>query len=373
MRCLSPLPKLICPTPMPNALTDLARSAIADYWQAVADDPTQLGMHLSGSGAVATLEAKLCEWSGKSYALCVANATIGLWAIARALDLEGAEFVTTPYTYGASLAGWLLLQNRPIFAGVDSNTLTLDPMAVRQAITPQTRAILAVDILGNPCDSAALRAIAAAYGLWYIADGAQSLGARRGGRPASVEADAIVVSFTVGKTVCAGEGGAILTDNADLYERLVWWTQHPDRQRRDLGLGLVNELGLNARIHPLAAVVANATFGAALQRLQGYQDWCFQVIAALNASGLTQPIRFRELGMVPSFFRLAAAWQEEPQEARLIAYLVERGLAVRLEPLPFSRIDRQPAFIAQYGQGVDDGVSLSEPDLTRSGFCLIST
>jgi len=358
---------------MPAALTDLARSAIADYWQAVADDPEQLGMHLSGSGAVAALEAKLCEWSGKSYALCVANATIGLWAIARALDLVGVEFVTTPYTYGASLAGWLVLQNRPIFAGVSPDTLTLDPVAVRRAITPQTRAILAVDILGNPCDSAALRAIASEYGLWYVADGAQSLGALRGGRPASGEADAIVVSFTVGKTICAGEGGAILTDNADLYERLVWWTQHPDRQRRDLGLGLVNEFGLNARIHPLAAVVANATFGAALQRLQGYQDGCFQVIAALNESGLTQPIRFRELGIVPSFFRLAAAWRGEPQGERLVADLAARGLAVRLEPLPFSRLDRQPAFIAQYGQEDAADASWSEPDLIQSGFCLIST
>ncbi len=357
---------------MPAALTDLACTAIADYWQTVADCPEQLGMHLSGSGAVAALEAKLCAWSGKSYALCVANATIGLWAIARALDLVGAEFVTTPYTYGASLAGWLLLQNRPVFAGVDADTLTLDPGAVRRAITPQTRAILAVDILGNPCDSAALRAIAADYGLWYIADGAQSLGALRGGRPASDAADAIVVSFTVGKSVWAGEGGAILTDNAELYQKLVWWTQHPDRQRRDLGLGLVNEFGLNARMHPLAAVVANVTFGAALQRLQGYQAWCFEVIDRLNESGLTQPIRFQELGIVPSFFRLAAAWRGEPQGERLRVYLAERG-GVRLESLPFSRIDRQPAFIAQYGQGADDDTDLAtEPDLTRSWFCLIS-
>src|SRR5436190_7634341 len=81
------------------------------------------------------------------------------------------------YTYGASLSGWLLLGNRPVFADIEADTLLLDPGSVRTQITPRTRAILAVDIFGVPSDSAALRRIADEHGLWYVAHAAQSLGA----------------------------------------------------------------------------------------------------------------------------------------------------------------------------------------------------
>lgn len=138
---------------------------------------------------MAALEARLRDLYGVRHALAVANATLGLFAIAKALGLAGTEFVTTPYTYGASLAGWLWLGCRPVFADIDPHTLALDPAAARRAITPQTRALLVVDVFGIPSDTAALRKLADEFGVWYIADAAQSLGATRGGRPASALAD----------------------------------------------------------------------------------------------------------------------------------------------------------------------------------------
>jgi perosamine synthetase len=143
------------------------------------------GAQLVGSGAVAELEAKLRQHHGMRYALCVSSATSGLLAVALALNLRCAEFITTPYTYGASLAGWLILGNRPVFADIDAQTLTLAPEAVPRCTTPRTKAILAVDIFGNPADMHALRRVADEHGLWYVADAAQSLGARRDGLPAS--------------------------------------------------------------------------------------------------------------------------------------------------------------------------------------------
>src|ERR1035441_3446562 len=155
---------------------------------------------LSGAGDVALLEARLQAHYGMQFALCVSNATTALLAIALALELAGDEFVTTPYTWGGTIAPWLILGNQPVFADIEGQTLGLDAESARGAITPGTAAILAVDVHGVPSDTASLRRLADHYGIPYIADAAQSLGAFRGGAPASSLADAVVVSFGPGKS-----------------------------------------------------------------------------------------------------------------------------------------------------------------------------
>jgi perosamine synthetase len=328
-------------------ISDKAIDGISQYLhQARSIEPLQQ-ISLLGTGAVASLEEKLERHYGVKYALCVANATVGLWALAQALDLGGTQFVTTPYTYGASVAGFLQLGCQPIFADIDPHTLTIDPEAVRQVITPETKAVLAVDIFGVPCDAAALRALADEYGVWYIADAAQSLGAYRGGLPASSLADALVVSFTFGKSVFAGEGGAILTDNDEIYQKLLWWTQHPLRQRRELGLDLDNELAINCRIHPLAAVWADAIFEEALAAIKEHRSRSFALIDALNQIGLTESIAFQEQDILPSFFRMSGAWKGEVKDDDLLKALGDRGFSLRLEPCSIRLIYQQSAFLAR--------------------------
>jgi dTDP-4-amino-4,6-dideoxygalactose transaminase len=195
-----------------------------------------------------------------------------------------------------------------------------------------------------------LRKLCDELGLWYIADAAQSLGARREDLPASCFADALVVSFTVGKPLFAGEGGAVLTNNVDLYEKVVWFTQHPYRQKRELGLSLYNEFGLNARIHPLAAVWANAVFESSLREVESHRRDCFEIIDALNESGLSAQIHFGENGIEPSFFRLTAAWKGKPCELRLLKRIGKKGLDVRLEAAPVQLLYNQPSFIAQFAR-----------------------
>jgi perosamine synthetase len=200
-------------------------------------------------------------------------------------------------------------------------------------------------LFGNPCDMKGLREIADEFGIWYIADAAQSLGAYRDRLPASAFADAIVVSFTVGKSLCAGEGGAIITDNAELYQKLVWFTQHPYRQYRDLGLE--NQFGLNGRIYPLAAVIANASFEQAMQDLQIYQSHGLAIAAALNEIGLTAEIP-HNLDYLSTFFNFVATWRDRPQPERLLKELGDRGFDLEIEPLALCPIPQQAAFVAQY-------------------------
>jgi perosamine synthetase len=326
-----------------SSFVDLAIAAVKEYYQKGS------GQHLYGTGAVAELEQKLARHYGKKYALCCSNATTALLAIALALDLKQEQFITTPLTYGGTLSGWLLLGNQPLFAGVEPVTYTLDPVAVRAAITPEVKAILAVDLFGNPCDMQGLRDIADEFELWYIADAAQSFGAYRDRLPASSLADAIVVSFTIGKSLCAGEGGAVITDNAELYEKLVWFTQHPYRQYRDLGLE--NQFGLNGRIHPLAAAIANANFEQAIQDLEIHQSRCLAIVAALNELGLTEEMPHNLDFYLSTFFNLVATWRDRHQPELLLRELCDRGFWLDIVPLSLRPIPQQAAFVAQYGFG----------------------
>lgn len=341
----------------------LAMAAIADYYQL--DSSAQ--DHLYGIGAVNELEQKLARHYGKKYALCCASATTALLAIALALDLKNEQFITTAFTYGGSLAGWLLLGNRPLFVDIDSLTHTLDPNAIREVlragITDDVKAILAVDTFGNPCDMKALRDIADEFGIWYVADAAQSFGAYRDRLPASSLADALVVSFTVGKSLCAGEGGAIVTDDGALYEKLVWFTQHPYRQYRDLSLE--NQFGLNGRINPLSATIANATFEQALLDLQLYQSHCLAIISALNDLDLTEAIPDHLDFYLSTFFCLTATWRDLPQEEVLLRALRDRGFHLAIAPVPLSPIHQQAAFVAQYESWVSKVSAATEEHYSR--------
>jgi dTDP-4-amino-4,6-dideoxygalactose transaminase len=309
-------------------------------------------MHLAGTGAVADLERKLRELYGSRYALCVSSATTGLLAVALALGLRRSEFLTTPYTYGGTLGVWLMLANRPMFADIDRETLTLEPRSARRLLTPRTRAILSSDIFGIPCDSLTLRKLADEHGLWYVADAAQSFGAWRDGLPASSLADAVILSFTAGKILDVGEGGAIITNHRDLYEKLIWWTQHPHRQHRDLGLDTENEFGLNGRIHPCAALQASTAFAECLQALKIRRQRCFEILDLLNTSGLVEPISYTRKNIEPSFFRLTAAWQGVPCPQELLTLLRNHGITSEVVPAPVRLVYSQPAFIAQYGRKV---------------------
>ncbi len=288
---------------------------------------------------MARLEALLRAHYGKRHALCVSNATTGLLALAVALEMRGQEFLTTPYTWGGTLAGWLLLGNRPRFADIDEQTLGIDPESARTRITKNTAAILAVDIYGIPSDTAALRRLALEHDLLYIADAAQSLFAYNRGRPASIDADALVVSFGPGKAVDAGEGGAIVTDDDLLYEKLLWHTQHPRRQRRELGLGCDNEFALNARIHPAAAEAVALTWDDRYAETGCRRRDCMRWIERLEAGNRIEPSRLALRGIEPSFPRCTAAWKGIQEDAG----------GWRISPAPVRLLYRQPAFLAQYG------------------------
>lgn len=186
-----------------------------------------LSDYLTCGPKVAELEKKLCELTGAKYAVTVSNGTAALHIAAMAAGVgAGDELVTTPITFAASANCALYCGGRPVFADIDPNTYNIDPECVREKITERTKAVVAVDFTGQAAPLDALLDICHDKGIIMIEDGAHSFGTKYKGKPVGSIADMTTFSFHPVKTVTGGEGGAVLTNREDLYEKLLLYRSH---------------------------------------------------------------------------------------------------------------------------------------------------
>ena len=203
------------PTGLPYARQSIDAEDIAAVSRALAGD------WITQGPGVKQFEEALAAIAGARHAVAVANGTAALHAACWAAGLgPDAEVITTSLTFAATANAVVYQGARPVFADIDGATLNLDSDAVKRLATPRTRALLAVDFAGLPCDWDALRALAGEHGWLLIADAAHSLGGAIGERPVGTLADLTTFSFHPAKLITSGEGGAVVTDREDLAERL---------------------------------------------------------------------------------------------------------------------------------------------------------
>lgn len=328
---------------------------VAAHISADRSDGALRNEHLIGGGAVRAFEDKIREHYGFEFVMLTSSGTAGLFVTALALDLKQAEFITSVFGYGATLSAWLTLDNKPLFVDIDQETLNFNPRGIPRALTRKAKAILVTDLFGVPSDSDRIREISDRHGLWYVADGCQAFGATLHGKAASHFADVLVVSFTTGKDLEVGEGGAVMTNNVDLYRRLLWSGQHPYRQKRELGISVFNPYAVNARIHPLAAAWGNSIFEKALERVRQKQDLYLEAISILNESGLITPVKFGRTSLLPSFFRLTV--EPKTDVSFVIDHLSSFGFRAAATELPAMLFHRSDVLAEQLGQTIDPGVS----------------
>ena len=182
---------------------------------------------LTTGPVVERYEAAFAEAVGARHAVALSSGTAALHAAVFAAGLgPGDEAITSPLTFAATANAVLYQGARPVFADVEPDTLTIDPAAVAACVTPRTRAVLPVDYAGHPADYDALRALAARHGLAIIADACHALGATRRGVPVGRLADLTVFSTHPAKHVTTGEGGIVVTDDADAARRLRLFRNH---------------------------------------------------------------------------------------------------------------------------------------------------
>lgn len=181
------------------------------------------------------LEEKLCSLTGAGFCTTVSNGTAALHAACLAAGIgPGDEVITTPITFAATANAVLYCRGKPVFADIDPETYEISPDSVEKLITGKTKAVIAVDFTGAPCDYDALRMICQKYNLILIEDGAHSIGTRYHGRPVGSIADLTTFSFHPVKTVTAGEGGAVMSMNPELAHRVQMFSRHGITREREL-------------------------------------------------------------------------------------------------------------------------------------------
>lgn len=196
----------------------------ADY-QAVLD--VLKSDYLTCGPRIDELEERLCSITGAKYAVAVSNGTAALHVACMAAGVgEGDEVITTPITFAASANCALYCGATPVFADIDEKTWNIDPESVRAHITERTKAVVAVDFTGQSTKLDELKEICREHHLVLITDGAHSIGTKYKGQPTGSIADMTTFSFHPVKTVTAGEGGAITTNDPELYRRLVLYKAH---------------------------------------------------------------------------------------------------------------------------------------------------
>lgn len=205
---------------------------------------------------VQEFEQRIREQAGTEHAIAFCNATVALEVLVRAAGLTGSVVVPS-YTFVATAHCLHWMGLRPIFADVDPRSHTLDVQSVREAVAPDTSAILAVHLWGQPCDVDGLAALASDRGLRLFYDAAHAYGCSRGGRPVGSFGDAEVFSFHATKFVNSFEGGAITTNDSELAQRC--------RLMRNFGfagIDLVVSEGTNGKMSEVSAAMGLTSLDA---------------------------------------------------------------------------------------------------------------
>ena len=183
--------------------------------------------YLTTGPKIAEFEQSVSDYVGAKYAVAVSNGTAALHAACFAAGIgEGDEVITTPITFAASANCVLYCGGKPVFADIDPQTYNIDAEDIKRKITARTKAVIPVHLAGQPCDMDAIHKIAEEYHLMVIEDGAHALGSVYKGKKIGALSDMTTFSFHPVKPITTGEGGMVVTDDEELYQRLVLFRSH---------------------------------------------------------------------------------------------------------------------------------------------------
>lgn len=207
-------------------------------------------------------EQLVARQARREFGVATSSGTAGLHLVLKALDFEpGDEIITTPFSFIASANCILYVGAKPVFVDIDPRSLNLDPARVEAAITDKTKAILGVEVFGNPAHMQKLQQIANAHEIPLIEDACEGLGGESGGQPIGSFGRAAVFGFYPNKQITTGEGGMIVTDD-DRLAGLCRSLRNQGRAQTEFAAGgawLAHErLGYNYRLSEIACALGIA-------------------------------------------------------------------------------------------------------------------
>jgi len=295
---------------------------------------------LSRGPYLEAFEAEMADRCNTEHAVAVSSGTGALHCIVSALDLPpGAEVITTPFSFVASSNVLLYEDLRPRFVDIDPSTYNLDVDRVANAITPQTKAVLAVDVFGVPADWPALARLADEHDLALIDDSCEAVGASVEGRPIGGWGDAAAFGFYPNKQITTGEGGCITTDDDALARRC---RSLRNQGRTGDGRMRHDRLGYNYRLDEMSAALGYAQLDrldTLLDRRAAVADLYREALAPLS-DDVARPVE--PSGAERSWFvyvvRLRDHFAENARD-QLMAHLQANGIgcapyfpAIHLQP-----------------------------------------
>ena len=291
---------------------------------------------LTTGPAVEAFESAIADYTGARYAVAVANGTAALHAAMFALEIgPGDEVIVPPLTFAATANCVIYQGGTPVFADVCPDTLLLDPACVEQKVTPRTKAIIAVDYAGHPCDYHALRAIARPHGLALVADACHALGGTYKGHSVGTLADLNTFSFHPVKPITTCEGGMITTDDPALARRVRLFRNHgittDHRQRAQAGTWSyeMTDLGYNYRLSDVQCALGISQLRKLDARLARRREIAQQYDRAFASSSAVRPLHTRaEVAHAYHLYVLSVA--SDPGRDHLISALRDKGIGANV-------------------------------------------
>jgi perosamine synthetase len=308
---------------------------------------------LTTGPAVDSFEQALAARVQVKHGVAVSSGTAALHAAIYALGIgPGDEVIVPPMTFAATSNCVVYQGGTPVFADVDENSLLIDPEQVSSKITSHTKAIIAVDYAGQPCDYQALRRIAEPQGIALVADACHALGARDNGKFVGTLADLTVFSFHPVKHITTGEGGMIVTDNPELATRMRRFrnhgitTEHRQRSERGSWKYEMVDLGFNYRISDFQCALGQSQ----LEKLDGWlirrQEIADRYTEAFLGSS-ARPLSVRD-GVQHAWHLYVVQIAPHCDRAATFAALRESGIGVNVHYIP---VHFHPYYRQRFGTG----------------------
>jgi len=294
----------------------------------------------SATGAVATFEKEYAKLMGARFCVATGSATQALHTCVEALGIgPGDEVITTPYTDPGTLQAILSARALPVLADLDPASYQLDPDDVERRITGNTRAIMPVHMMGQPCHLERLMAIARKHNLAVIEDAAQAHLSEYHGKKLGTIAPLGCFSFQASKTIACGEGGAIVGDDEALMDKCYTVHNHGTSRR-----GQTEIIGPKYRMNEFQAAVLLPQLASAHERFQRRNENAAHLTSRLKGCPGIIPQKLYEGTASGSFYLYAMSyhkeqWNDAPRSAFLKAVEAE---GISLSPYLERGLHREP-------------------------------
>jgi perosamine synthetase len=315
---------------------------------------------LTTGPTISAFERALADSCGVAHAVAVSNGTAALQAAMHCLDIgPGDEVLVPAMTFVATANCIAFLGATPVFVDVDPETLLIDSKQLESRITPKTKAIIAVDYAGQPCDYDFLRSIAQRHSLALVADASHAIGAMYKSRPVGSLATLSTFSFHPVKHVAMGEGGAIATDDGELARRMRMFRHHgidiDSRRREENGAWFYEmlELGFNYHVSDIQCALGISQLAKLSQSVSRRQAIAAKYDAALADVPAVTPLAVRE--QVSHAYHLYVV-RLEPERLRVdrgkvFEALRAEGIGVHVHYIP---VHLQPFYRKHFGTAPGD-------------------